>query len=87
MRKAKIKRPRRKKVYHVCNWSQHDQAPFNRGSITIWVWDGALGNWRYKGPSQRGAKFDSSDQAIESMMVLGEVFHSVEGFVASLFGF
>lgn len=46
-------------------------------------------NWKYRGPKQRGAQYEYSDQAIETMLTLKEVFHltnrGVEGFVKSIF--
>jgi len=89
---AKITRathPRRKRVYHVRNWSEYDKALVKRGSLTIWVSDEVLEMWRYNGPSQQGAQFRYSDQAIEAMLTVREVFHltnrSSEGFMRSLF--
>jgi hypothetical protein len=44
----------------------------------------------YAGEKQRGSQFDYSEQAIEIMLTIKEVFHlsnrSVEGFVRSVFG-
>jgi hypothetical protein len=45
----------------------------------------ALTTWAYQGPRQRGAQFDYSDQTIEAVLTLNEVFHltnrEVEGLV------
>jgi len=49
----------------------------------------ALVAWAYQGPRQRGAQFDYSDQAIEAILTLKEVFHltnrEAEGLVRSVF--
>jgi hypothetical protein len=49
----------------------------------------ALAAWAYQGPRQRGAQFDYSDQAIEAILTLKEVFHltnrEAEGLVRSVF--
>ena len=45
--------------------------------------------WQHAGPPQRGAQFTYSDQAIEAMLTVKEVFHltnrAIEGFLRSLF--
>jgi hypothetical protein len=60
-----------------------------RGALTIWISEEALAAWGYQGPRQRGAQFDYSDQAIEAMLTLKEVFHlsnrAAEGMVRSVF--
>jgi len=60
-----------------------------RGSITFWLSDDFEKVWLYTGEKQRGSQFDYSDQAIEIMLMIKEVFHltnrGVEGFVGSLF--
>ena len=82
-------RPRRKTIYHIRNWSAYDRALVQRGSLTIWISEEALTTWAYHGPHQRGAQFDYSDQAIEAVLTLKEVFHltnrEVEGLVRSVF--
>ena len=82
-------RPRRKAIYHIRNWSAYDRALVQRGSLTLWISEEALVAWGYHGPRQRGAQFDYSDQAIEAMLTLKEVFHlsnrAAEGLVRSVF--
>ena len=62
-----------------------------RGSITFWLSDNFEQTWLYvlHGEKQRGSQFDYSDQAIEVMLMIKEVFHltnrGVEGFMRSLF--
>jgi hypothetical protein len=60
-----------------------------RGSITIWIWEGFEKTWLYVGEKQRGSQFDYSDQAILMMLTVKEVFHltnrGVEGFMRSIF--
>ena len=81
---------RSKAVYHVRNWSEYDQALVKRHSLTIWISEDMQKSWKYRGPKQRGAQYEYSDQAIEMMLMLKEIFHltnrGVEGFVRSLFG-
>lgn len=60
-----------------------------RGSITFWLSEDFEKVWLYIGEKQRGSQFDYSDQAIEIMLTIKEVFHlsnrGVEGFVRSVF--
>jgi Transposase DDE domain len=86
---TKVPRPRRKAIYHIRNWSAYDRALVQRGSLTVWVSDDALRAWPHPGPAQRGAQFEYSDQAIEAMLTVKEVFHlsnrETEGLMRSLF--
>jgi len=89
MPKHKSTRPCRKSLYRVKNWSEYDKALVQRGSITIWMWEGFEKTWLYVGEKQRGSQFDYSDQAILMMLMVKEVFHltnrGVEGFMRSIF--
>jgi IS5 family transposase len=80
---------RRKSLYRVKNWPEYERALVQRGSITFWLSDDFERTWLYTGKKQRGSQFDYSDQAIEIMLTIKEVFHlthrGVEGFVRSLF--
>src|SRR5512139_2330789 len=86
---ATATRPRRKTIYHIRNWSAYDRALVQRGSLTMWISEEALVAWAYQGPRQRGAQFEYSDQAIEAVLTLKEVFHlsnrEAEGLVRSVF--
>ena len=80
---------RRKTLYRVQNWSEYDKALVQRGSITFWLSNDFEKTWRHTGEKQRGSQFDYSDQAIEIMLTIKEVFHltnrGVEGFMRSVF--
>jgi hypothetical protein len=80
---------RPKGLYRVRNWSEYEKALVQRGSITFWLSDDFEKVWLYAGEKQRGSQFDYSEQAIEIMLTIKEVFHlsnrSVEGFVRSVF--
>jgi hypothetical protein len=82
-------RSRRKTIYHIRNWSAYDRALVQRGSLTIWISEEAMAAWAYQGPRHRGAQLEYSDQAIEAMLTLKEVFHltnrEAEGLVRSVF--
>lgn len=89
MIKKKKTKSRSKAVYHVRNWSEYDKALVNRHSLTLWISEDMQKAWKYDGPKRRGAQFQYSDLAIESMLMLKEILHltnrGVEGFVRSLF--
>jgi hypothetical protein len=80
---------RPKQLYRVRNWPEYEKALVQRGSITFWLTDDFEKVWLYAGEKQRGSQFDYSEQAIEIMLTIKEVFHlsnrSVEGFVRSVF--
>ena len=70
--KPKKTNPRHKRVYHVRNWSEYDRALVNRGSINIWIDTDTLKQWKYEGPTHRGAQFVYSDFAIQCVLVVKE---------------
>lgn len=89
MPKQKHTQPRRKALYRVKNWPEYENALVERGSMTFWLSEGFEKVWRYAGEKQRGSQFEYSEQAIQMMLTIQEVFHlthrGVEGFVRSLF--
>lgn len=78
-----------KPLYRVKNWSEYDKALVQRGSITFWLSDDFEKTWWHTGKKQRGSQFDYSEQTIQTMLTIREVFHmtnrEVEGFVRSIF--
>lgn len=86
---TKATRPRHKAIYHIRNWAAYDRALVQRGSLTVWISEEAVQAWSYQGPPQRGAQFEYSDQAIEAILTVKEVFHlsnrATEGLLRSLF--
>jgi hypothetical protein len=60
-----------------------------RGSITFWFSGDFEQIWLYAGEKQHGSQFEYSENAIEIMLTIKEVFHltnrGVEGFVCSVF--
>jgi hypothetical protein len=89
MPKHTKKSSRPKRLYRVRNWPEYEKALVQRGSLTFWLSDDFEKVWLYAGEKQRGSQFDYSDQAIEIMLTIKEVFHlsnrRVEGFVRSVF--
>jgi hypothetical protein len=89
MPKLTKKSSRPKPLYRVRNWPEYEKALVQRGSLTFWLTDDFEKVWLYAGEKQRGSQYEYSDQAIEIMLMIKEVFHlsnrGVEGFVRSVF--
>ena len=74
----------------ITNWEQYNQALVNRGSLTFWLDDAAISQWRCQGHhGGRGRAFEFSDTAIETALMLKGIFNlslrATEGFINSLF--
>lgn len=79
---------KQKTLYRVKNWSAYNQALIARGNLTLWVDESVVSSWYYDGPTQRGAQYTYSDQAIEMALTLRRLLNlglrQTQGFVASL---
>jgi len=76
--------------YRVRNWKEYDAALKQRGSITFWVREEVIEQWRNeKKTATKGASNYYSDVAIATMGTVQSVFHlagrQTEGFLESLF--
>ena len=79
-----------KAKYKVRNWKAYDAALKQRGSITFWVSEEVIEQWRNeKKTGLPGASNYYSDVAIATMGTIQSVFHlpgrQTEGFLESLF--
>lgn len=79
-----------KAKYKVRNWNAYDAALKQRGSITFWVSEEVVEQWRNeKKTGRKGASNYYSDVAIATMGTIQSVFHlagrQTEGFLESLF--
>lgn len=79
-----------KTSYRIRNWQEYDQALKQRGSITFWVSEEVIQQWRNEQKTGRkGASNYYSDLAITTMGTLKSVFglasRQTEGFLESLF--
>lgn len=77
------------KKYQLTNWSKYNAALTQRGSITFWFSDDVLEEWQHANDEVKvGRPFTFSDRAIESCLMIREVFQlpyrQTEGFVRSL---
>ena len=77
-----------KRSYKTTNWSEYDRGLVNRGSLTLWVSEGAIANWTAKPTGKRGAQRKYSNIAIETALTLRMVFHlpwrQTKGFLQSI---
>ncbi len=83
-RRHKIPRARHK----VTNWTDHDRALQQRGSLTVWVTPEALAAWRPPHTGGRGRPRDYSDVAIETghllRLAFGRPSRQAEGLLRSI---
>ena len=82
--------PKYKTKYRVKNWAAYDIALRERGDITVWFDEEAIGAWNAPPSGRPGGQRRYSDLAIMTALTLRTVFHlalrQTEGFVASLIG-
>ena len=87
--KSKVS-PKYKTKYRVRNWAAYEEAPRERGDITVWFDEEARGAWNAPPSGCPGGQRRYSDLAIVTALTLRTVFHlplrQTEGFVASLIG-
>ena len=80
--------PKYKTQYRVKNWAVYDVALRERGDITVWFDEEAMGAWNAPPSGRPGGQRRYSDLAIVTALTLRTVFHlalrQTEGFVASL---
>src|SRR5450830_1539030 len=88
-RRHKFTKPR----YKVTNWPEYNDALRPRGDFTIWFTQAAIDEWRPAKTGARGRPLEYSDHAIETAILIRQVFHlplrQTEGFmnsVASMMG-
>jgi hypothetical protein len=83
-RRHKIK----KALYKVTNWTEYNDALRRRGDITIWFTKDAVDNWRPAKTGVRGRPVEYSDHAIETAMLIRQVFklavRQTAGFMTSI---
>ena len=80
-----------KKSYMTTNGPEYEAALRQRGSLTVWISEDELKTWGRPRAGRRkpGGQVQYSDQAIETALTVGMVFHlalrQTEGFLRSLF--
>ena len=64
-----------KKSYKITNWRKYNESLVQRGSITFWFSDDVIDQWEHANEESKvGRPFIYSDTAIESLLVLRELF-------------
>jgi hypothetical protein len=64
-----------KKAYKITNWSQYNDALVRRGDVTLWFDQQVLDAWQHENDQPKvGRPFIYSDLAIESLLMLRELF-------------
>ena len=83
-RRHRIPRPKRK----VTNWAEYDAALRQRGSLTVWVSEEAIAQWKAAPRTTPGGQPSYSDLAITTALLLRAVFRlalrQTEGLLASI---
>ena len=80
-----------RKSYKTTNWPEYEAGLRQRGSLTVWLSEDELKGWESPKRGQRkpGGQQQYSNQAIETALTVGMVFHlglrQAEGFLRSLF--
>ncbi|CAK2766625.1 transposase [Vibrio crassostreae] len=74
----------------ITNWAKYNKALCKRGSVTFWIDDSAVDAWRCKTHhGKRGRGFQYSDTAIETALMIKEIFslplRALQGFIDSIF--
>src|SRR5699024_9244091 len=76
-------------TYKVRNWSIYNEGLRKRGSLSVWISEKAIDQWKYDGPARRGSQPVYSNLAIEACLslrlVLGLPLRQTQGFIQSLF--
>ncbi|MHB1677824.1 MAG: transposase [Sulfuriferula sp.] len=77
-----------KQKYKVTNWKDYNESLRQRGEITIWFTEEAIVAWRPAKAGLRGRPMEYSDHAIETAILIRQVFHlplrQTEGFMNSI---
>ena len=61
-------------MYRVTNWAKYNESLRQRGDLTVWISEEALGLWSAPRRTTRGGQPRYSDLAIEFCLTLGMVF-------------
>lgn len=64
-----------KATYKVTNWAEYNESLRKRGDITVWFTKEAIEAWTPSRSKSRGAPTKYSDLAIETCLMLRQVFN------------
>lgn len=75
--------------YKTTNWKQYNKALSNRGSLTFWIDEAAIRQWKQSKQYKRGRPPQFSDLAITTALMVKRVFsmslRALQGVIASVF--
>ncbi|HHG3173021.1 TPA: IS5 family transposase [Vibrio parahaemolyticus] len=75
--------------YKTTNWKQYNKALINRGSLTFWIDEEAIRQWKQSKQDKRGRPRQFSDLAITTALMVKQVFsiplRALQGFIDSVF--
>lgn len=75
--------------YKTTNWKQYNQALINRGSLTFWIDEETIREWKQVKQHKRGRPRSFSDLAITTALMVKRVFslslRALQGFIDSRF--
>ncbi|OQK20868.1 IS5 family transposase, partial [Vibrio parahaemolyticus] len=75
--------------YKTTNWKQYNKALINRGSLTFWIDEEAIRQWKQSKQDKRGRPLQFSDLAITTALMVKRVFsmplRALQGFIDSVF--
>ena len=75
--------------YKTNNWKQYNQALINRGSLTFWIDEEAISEWKQGKQNKRGRPLVFSDLAIRTALMVKRIFsmplRASQGYIDSVF--
>ncbi|EKO4254888.1 IS5 family transposase, partial [Vibrio parahaemolyticus] len=75
--------------YKTTNWKQYNKALINRGSLTFWIDEEAIRQWKQSKQDKHGRPRQFSDLAITTALMVKRVFsmplRALQGFIYSVF--
>src|SRR5215467_2997327 len=78
----------KKHTYRIKNWPKYNRSLIQRGDITLWCSDDAIGSWILPNEGKRGRPIMYSDEAILCALMIKVVYRlplrALEGFLISL---
>ncbi len=63
-----------KPCYKTTNWKQYNKALINRGSLTFWIDEEAISEWKQSKQNKRGKPRQFSNLAITTALMVKRVF-------------
>ncbi len=75
--------------YKTTNWKQYNKALISRGSLTFWIDEEAIRQWKQSKQDKRGRPRQFSDLAITTTLTVKRIFSmslsALQGFIDSVF--